>query len=80
MNTSKREYLFPDRFLTREEAYEMVGGRRAFDDLAERFGVMPFPRFDGARATKYSLYDIQDAMNRYKEQVRGEVQYRAKGA
>lgn len=80
MNTKKHEFRFPDQFIKREEAYVMAGGRNAFESMAERYGIMPYPRYPGARATMYSLYEIQEAISKYKEDVRGEVQYRAKGA
>lgn len=65
---TRREYLFPERFLSQKEAEEMFGeSRKGFIWLREKYQIPIYIRGKSGRVSKYSLYDVQDAIEQYKQ-------------
>lgn len=64
--------FFPDKFLLPNEAREMVGGEKEFERLRKKYPDMirTYYRGEGGKATKFSLYEVQDAIHQEKQDQR----------
>lgn len=56
--------LFPNRYLLPKEVWELVGGEKEFERLRRKYPeiITTYPRGEKGGATKFLLWEIQDAI------------------